>query len=133
MKKKCLAGLLVLTIVAVCVFAFVFAVDRRPFEDLTASEVCSASVLLWPPKETVEIQDIDTLVALLGDIELERRSLSHLASGGQSCIFTIQKADGTAQEINVFGATVLIDGIGYKAAYPPCEAINQYANALLGQ
>lgn len=131
MKKKIVIISSIFVLFVISASAFLFAVDKKPFEDLQASEVASASVLLLPPNESIEIDNIDTLVGMLNNIELSSRTIGHKVSGGQSCVFTITKTDGNTQEINVFGSYVIIDGVGYKGTYLPCEELNQYANSLL--
>ena len=39
--------------------------------------------------------------------------------------------DGTQREIVAFSPFLVIDGVGYRAAHAPCEALNRYANELL--
>ena len=39
--------------------------------------------------------------------------------------------DGTQTDIMAYNPFIVIDGIGYKTKYEPCEALNSYANELL--
>ena len=39
--------------------------------------------------------------------------------------------DGTQTEVMAYNPFLVIDGIGYKTKYEPCEALNSYANQLL--
>ena len=52
---------------------------------------------------------------------------------GQAAVFTLSMRDGTVVEITEYALFVIIDGVGYKAEYEPCQALNSYANALLGE
>lgn len=40
-------------------------------------------------------------------------------------------SDDTQITATVFTPFVIIDGVGYRAKYEPCEALNSYANRLL--
>ncbi len=42
-------------------------------------------------------------------------------------------ADGTPTEIMEYNPFFVIDGVGYKTEYEPCEALNRYANGLLNE
>ena len=41
--------------------------------------------------------------------------------------------DGTQTSIMAYNPFLVIDGIGYKTKYEPCEALNSYANRLLNE
>ena len=77
MKKKIVIISSIFVLFVISASAFLFAVDKKPFEDLQASEVASASVLLLPPNESIEIDNIDTLVGMLNNIELLSRTIGH--------------------------------------------------------
>src|SRR5699024_5872464 len=70
------------------------SMGKAPFRDLEAKEILSASVLLGPPDQTVDIQDLETLTALLRQLRIYRRDDSYTGYAGQTCLFTIQKKDG---------------------------------------
>jgi len=40
-------------------------------------------------------------------------------------------ADGAQEKITAFNPFVIINGVGYKAKYEPCERLSRYANQLL--
>ena len=50
---------------------------------------------------------------------------------GQGVVFTLTMVDGTQTDIMAYNPFIVIDGIGYKTKYEPCEALNSYANELL--
>lgn len=110
----------------------IWTIGRKPFKDLHTEDIKSVSIHLWPPNETRELSqgEIEELVTLLQQVKIYNPSWLHLASGGQSNIMTITYQDGSVQEVNQFGSTLIIDGQGYRAEYDPNEAINQFANKL---
>ena len=50
---------------------------------------------------------------------------------GQTVLFTLTMADGAQEKITAFNPFVIINGVGYKAKYEPCERLSRYANQLL--
>lgn len=132
MKRRILIVVAIVLAVILIVSIGISVIGRLPFKNMKAEEIQSISIHLWPPNETMELnQDgIEELVGLLQQVEIYNPSWLHLASGGQSNIMTITYQDGKVQEVNQFGSTLIIDGQGYRAEYEPNEAINQFANKL---
>lgn len=132
MKRRILTIAAIILAVALIFTIGIWSIGRMPFKDLQAEDIKSVSIHLWPPNETRELSqgEIEELVALLQQVKIYNPSWLHLASGGQSNIMTITYQDGTVQEVNQFGSTLIIDGQGYRAEYDPNEAINQFANKL---
>ena len=46
-------------------------------------------------------------------------------------MFTLTMADGSQEKITACNPFVIINGIGYKTKYEPCEQLSRYANKLL--
>lgn len=130
MKKKMFAAVPVLFLAA-ALFAIGLSAGQRPFADLQAEDIASARVLLLPPGETVVLRDTHRLAELLQEIVLYRQDDSCRDYAGQTCLFVIEKTDGTRLEITAFSPFVIIDGVGYRCRPAPCEALSQYANRLL--
>jgi len=132
MKRKILIIAAIVLAVALILTIGILAIGRKPFKDLQAEDIKSVSIHLWPPNETRELSqgEMQELVILLQQVKIYNPSWLHLASGGQSNVMTITYQDGTVQEVNQFGSTLIIDGMGYRAEYEPNEAINQFANKL---
>ncbi len=120
-------------IVFVCAAAVVFlsAMGKKPYRNLDAAQIVSANVLLSPPDKTVEIEDIPELVGYLKDVVIYHQDHSYTEYDGQGVIFTLTMEDGTQIEIIAYNPFLVIDDVGYKTKYGPCEALNSYANALL--
>ena len=113
----------------------VFAVisGRKPYKNLDTSQIVSAVVRLTPPGETIQITEMTELVNLLKDVVIYNEDNSYTEYCGQGVIFTLTMADGTQTSIMAYNPFLVIDGVGYKTKYEPCEALNQYANMLLEQ
>ncbi len=133
MKKRTMIVIAVLAIILVC-FSLWFALPlpgRRPFKNLEPANVVSASVELLPPDATIQIVDIEELVSYLNDVVIYNKDNSYTRYGGQAVIFTLTLSDGSQIRIQAYNPFVIINGIGYKCKYEPCEALNSYANRLL--
>lgn len=123
--------ILALAIILLCLSGDILG--KRPFKDLKGTDIVSASVELMPPDVELEISDREKLAELLRQVVIYRRDDSYKDYDGQAAVFTLIMEDGTAVEITDYTPFVIIDGVGYKAKYEPCEALNSYANALLGE
>ena len=104
---------------------------KMPYKDLKASDIVSATVYLSPPNKTVQIKDVEELVSYLGEVTIYNEDPSYNDYCGQTVLFTLTMADGTWEKITSFNPFVIINGIGYKAKYEPCERLSRYANQLL--
>lgn len=104
---------------------------KKPYKDLDAAEVVSATVRLTPPDKTIEIEDIQELVEYLNDVTIYQEDNSYTEYDGQGVTFTLTLSDGTQTEIMAYNPFLVIDGVGYRTKYDPCEALNEYANRLL--
>ena len=134
MKRKILTTAAIVLAVVLIVSVGLSVIGRRPYKNMKAEEIQGVSIHLWPPNETMELNqdEIEELVGFLQQVKIYIPSWLHLASGGQSNIMTSTYQDGTVQAVNQFGSTLIIDGQGYRAEYEPNEAINQFANELFG-
>ena len=45
-------------------------------------------------------------------------------------VFTLTMADGSTEEIIAYNPFVIINGVGYRTKYEPCEKLSQFANTL---
>ena len=71
------------------------------------------------------------MVDLLKEVVIYNKDNSYTEYDGQGVTFTLVMADGTQTSIMAYAPFLVIDGVGYKTKYEPCEALNQYANMLL--
>ena len=67
----------------------------------------------------------------LEDVRITRPDQSYSEYAGQTVLFTVTMADGTAANVTAYNPFLIIDGTGWRTAYAPCEALNRFANELL--
>ena len=46
-------------------------------------------------------------------------------------VFTLHMTDGSTTDVMAYNPFLVIDGVGYRTKYEPCEALSRYANQLL--
>lgn len=105
--------------------------SEKPYNDLKASDVASATVTLSPPNKTIQIDDIERLVSLLNNIVIYEEDNSYGEYYGQGILFTLKKIDGSKEELQAYNSFFVINGTGYKTKYKPCESLSNFANELL--
>lgn len=127
--KKLLAWILALG--SVLGLAGCSAAGTRPYKELDTTEVLSATVQLTPPDTTLQIEDLHELVELLKDVVIYEEDSSYTEYAGQGVIVTLTMTDGAQTSIMAYNPFLVIDGVGYRTEYEPCEALNRYANELL--
>lgn len=131
-------GSLILSIFFSCilllvVIVFATASGKRPFKNLDSSKIVSAKVQLTPPGKTIQIIEINELAGYLNDVVIYHKDNSYTEYDGQGVIFTLLMEDGTQTEIMAYNPFLIIDGVGYRTKYEPCETLNSYANRLLNE
>ena len=107
--------------------------SKKPYKDLVASDVASATVTLSPPNKTIQIDNIEKLVSLLRDIVIYEEDNSYSEYYGQSVSFTLTMTDGSEEKARPFGGFFVINGTGYKTKYKPSEKLSNYANELFNR
>ncbi len=132
MKRKVFIITLVCVLFAsITLIAFAVGSGRRPYKNLDASQIASATVRLTPPDKTVQIVEMEELVSYLRDVVIYREDNSYTEYDGQGVTFALTMTDGTQTEIMAYNPFLVMDGVGYRTKYGPCEALNGYANRLL--
>ena len=131
MKKKAVIAMAV--VIVVLTAGVIISRGKMPYKDLKASDIASVAVYLSPPNKTVQITDaeIEELVSYLNEIVIYNEDNAYTDYCGQTVMFTLTMADGSQEEITAFNPFVIINGIGYKTKYEPCEQLSRYANKLL--
>lgn len=119
-----------------CLIALIFFVlshGTRPFQHITASDISSVSVQVLPPDATLELgeTDINQLVAILHTVVIYNKDNSYGDYNGQAVIYTIAKKDGTQSVVQAYNPFLIIDGVGYKTKYEPCEELSQLGNRIM--
>lgn len=130
-KRTMIIPLICILLLAFTMIIFVFVSGRRPYKDLEAAQIVSAAVQLSPPDKTIQITETKELVDLLKDVVVYNKDNSYTDYSGQGVTFTLVMIDGTQTSIMEYNPFLVIDGVGYKTKYEPCEALNHYANRLL--
>lgn len=131
MKKR----LWIIPVIVILICGFFIGrpfIGTRPFKDLTAKDIKEVTVKLIPPDTELEFTDeeVDKLVERLNRVVIYQKDKSYGKYAGQTVIFTITKTDGTQISINACNPFIIIDGVGYKTKYGPCEELNNLANNL---
>lgn len=106
-------------------------IGSKPYETLDAAEITSANVRLTPPDVELRVEDLDALAELLQNVVIYEKDDSYTEYSGQGVTFTLIMADGSQTSIMAYNPFLVIDGVGYRTKYEPCEALNSYANKLL--
>ena len=131
-KKKRSIMVIICVATVICIVGIHF-IGRKPFKSLKSTDIVSATVLLEPPNETIIITDVSELVADLNEVVVYNRNQSYHNYVGQGVTFTLTMSDDTQMKIMAYNPFIVINGIGYKTKYEPCETLNQYANSLLDE
>lgn len=121
----------IIAVVALTLIVSVMLITFRGRKLLKNIELVSATVRLMPPDKTIQIKDLDKLEDLLEDIVIYNRDNSHSKYAGQAAVFSVTLLDGSQMEVTAYNPFVIIDGVGYKCKYEPCEELNDFANELL--
>ena len=129
MKKKAVIAMAV--VIVVLTAGVIISRGKMPYKDLKASDIVSVAVYLSPPDETVQITNAEELVSYLRKVTIYKEDTSYTDYCGQTVMFTLTMADGSQEKITACNPFVIINGIGYKTKYEPCEQLSRYANKLL--
>lgn len=130
-KKMIIPTCVLIVIIAVVLLVYPRVIGQKPFAKITVDDISQVSVLLIPPNETVEVVELDQLVAALNDVVVYGKDNSYTQYDGQAVIYTITLTDGKEMTVQAYNPFLVIDGIGYKTKYAPCEKLSQIANDLV--
>ena len=132
MKRKS-AWFIGITVLAICGFLMIrtFLVTK-PFINLNSNDIAGVTVELVPPNIKFAIDDeaINELVSILGTVVTYQKDNSYGEYAGQMVSFDITKVNGETLKIQAYNPVIIINGVGYKTKYEPCEALNSFANNL---
>lgn len=131
-KTKVLIGTALAAVALLCAAALGLG-GRKPFQNLNAADIVHAAVRLTPPDKTVQILEPTELADYLRDVVIYREDNSFHEYSGQGVTFQLTMADGTQREVMAYNPFLVIDGVGYRTKYEPCQALSQYANDLLSR
>lgn len=105
---------------------------QAPLAGLRADEIQWVKVELSPPGTTHYLtqEEIAQLAPLLNRVVTHRRDDSWRDYNGQAVVFTIRKTDDSLLTVMPYNPFIVIDGVGYRTEYTPCEALSHFANTL---
>ncbi|MDF2588490.1 MAG: hypothetical protein K0S41_2331 [Anaerocolumna sp.] len=131
MRKKILF-ICVVVIALSSIFIIKSNLGTKPFTKLTKNEIKEVTVKLLPPNVTKSLneEEIVKLTEILNDVVIYNKDNSYTEYNGQAVIYTIVKKDGSELEINAYNPFLIIDGVGYKTKYEPCEELNALGNSI---
>lgn len=105
-------------------------VGKKPFADLKASDIQSATVRLSPPDATYHVLDLEKLTGYLQNLVIYEEDNSYTEYAGQGVIYTLTMADGTERTVTAYNPFLIVDGVGYRTKHEPCEALSRYGNKI---
>lgn len=111
--------------------------SARPFETINVDDIEEITVYAIPPEKEIVLSkdEVERVIPLLQNLKISKPGYKILARrmGGQTVGFIVQKSDGSTIEIFNFGNVIItIDNKSYQADYESAEAINAFANKVLG-
>lgn len=130
-KKAVFPVCLIIILIITAIIAEPQKIGRKPFAKISGADIAYATVQLLPPDKTVALTDLYKLADALNDIVVYEKDNSYTDYDGQAVVFTVNMTDGTKTVINAYNPFIVIDGVGYRAKYEPCERLSQLANKLL--
>jgi len=133
MKKRNSIIVAIFSIMCIAiVVAFLNGIGQKPFENLKKEEIKEVTLELYPPntKTTLKENEIEKLVEILQNVVIYNEDNTYGQNNGQIVIYKIIKMDDTVIEIQAYNPFLVIDGIGYKTKYEPCEELSNLGNKI---
>jgi len=132
MKKRVFLIIIVVIITVGGIFIGKVLTEEKPFKNLSVNDISEATVSLYPPGTTLAVSndEVKVLVDILRKVVIYNQDDSYNNYAGQAVVFNITKTDGTQLSINAYNPFIIIDGVGYKTKYEPCEELNRLGNNL---
>ena len=135
MQKTAIVTALILVITSAVLWWSLYS--ARPFETINVDDIEEITVYAIPPEKEIVLSkdEVERVIPLLQNLKISKPGYKILARrmGGQTVGFIVQKSDGSTIEIFNFGNVInTIDNKSYQADYESAEAINAFANKVLG-
>lgn len=135
MQKTAIVTALILVITSAVLWWSLYS--ARPFETINVDDIEEITVYAIPPEKEIVLSkdEVERVIPLLQNLKISKPGYKILARrmGGQTVGFIVQKSDGSTIEIFNFGNVIItIDNKSYQADYESAEAINAFANKVLG-
>jgi len=137
--KKPSLWVVAIAAILVILFSAGFAVSKAgasPVElkNLSADDIASFTVMAQPPGKTQTVRSrlyISSLAAYLRSVVIYNHDDSYNEYAGQWVEFTLTMKSGETLTVAAYNPFVVVNGVGYRTKYEPCEALNSFANNLL--
>lgn len=71
------------------------------------------------------------MTEILNLVVIYNKVSSHDQYAGRAVIYTIVKTDGTILTVNAYNPFLIIDSVGYKTEYEPCQELNALDSKIL--
>ena len=111
-NKKVIIPICVLIILIVAVLLVCpKVIGKKPFAKISVDDISKVSVQLLPPDETVEVDELEQLVAALNDVVVYGKDNSYKEYASQAVIYTITLTDGKEMTVQAYNPFIVIDGI----------------------
>lgn len=135
MQKTAIVTALILVITSAVLWWSLYS--ARPFETINVDDIEEITVYAIPPEKEIVLSkdEVERVIPLLQNLKISKPGYKILARrmGGQTVGFIVQKSDGSTIEIFNFGNVIItIDNKSYQADYESAEAINAFANKVVG-
>ena len=111
-KRRMLAVVAVLAAVFVVAVVKTRLIGQKPFRSWEKADIAQVELTLTPPDQSDN---------------------SYTDYAGQAVVFDVTLQDGSTTQVVACNLFVIIDGVGYRTKYEPCEALNAFANRLLSE
>ena len=134
-KRRMLAVVAVLAAVFVVAVVKPRLIGKKPFRSWEKADIAQVELTLTPPDQSFALTDAEVgeLLPLLQKVVLYQGDNSYTDYAGQAVVFDVTLRDGSTTQVVAYNPFVIIDGVGYRTKYEPCEALNAFANRLLGE
>lgn len=132
-KRRMLAVVAVLAAVFVVAVVKTRLIGQKPFRNWEKADIAQVELTLTPPDQSFVLTDAEAgeLLPLLQKVVLYQGDNSYTDYAGQAVVFDLTMRDGSTTQVVAYNPFVIIDGVGYRTKYEPCEALNAFANRLL--
>ena len=133
MKKAVM--LLVMGIILLGTSLFGSVEGKRPFEQLSEEDIEEVQLIVIPPgvETGLSEMEIEELVGILQDVRIYQEDNSYEEYEGQGVTFEISLGSGEKFEVMAYNPFLIINGIGYRTEYGPCEELNSLGNDVVNE
>lgn len=106
---------------------------KRPFEQLSEEDIEEVQLIVTPPgvETGLSEMEIEELVGILRDVRIYQEDNSYEEYTGQGVMFEISLDSGEKFEVVAYNPFLIINGIGYRTEYGPCQELNSLGNDVV--